>query len=379
MRSALRLIAINVALLLAAMLALNFLSALALDLRDGAHALSGGKRDARIDLPAYADKAAATQIFNDYYKTSARYTAILGWTMRPMTSATLTIGQDGRRSTGLPPGGPVTLQMFGGSTMWGTGADDRHTIPGLLQARFPAITVENNAQSGFTSRQSLDALINLLNQGRRVDAAVFYDGANDVAFYCNDRLSLNGDAYELVFRKLIEGNLRGGSRVAGWLNAILFRDTFALAGVVGDWLNARLHPGAAQAPDGTAAPNYVCDTDPKRAMAVAELMLADWRLADALVSKSGGTFIGVLQPIAYVGTPRTDYLDLDPTLGRQYRAVYPLVLRLMADRGITYAVDLTDAIDGTDPVYIDWAHVTAAGNARIAERIGAALAPRLPN
>lgn len=72
------------------------------------------------------------------------------------------------------------LWMFGGSTLWGIGAQDSATIPALVQAAFPAVRVRNFGQIGYMSTQELITLVRRLQTGARPAVVVFYDGVNEV-------------------------------------------------------------------------------------------------------------------------------------------------------------------------------------------------------
>jgi lysophospholipase L1-like esterase len=73
--------------------------------------------------------------------------------------------------------------MFGGSTMWGTGARDAYTIPSILARELArkgvAAHVVNFGESGWVNTQELIALALELRQGRRPNLVIFYDGIND--------------------------------------------------------------------------------------------------------------------------------------------------------------------------------------------------------
>ena len=87
----------------------------------------------------------------------------------PFASETINIDRDGLRVT---PGGPANpmriLSLFGGSTMWGTGVDDAHTISALVQRLFPDAAVVNYGQSAFVSAQNRAALLKRISLGAPV-------------------------------------------------------------------------------------------------------------------------------------------------------------------------------------------------------------------
>lgn len=80
------------------------------------------------------------------------------------------------------------VYFFGGSTMWGTGQRNEHTIASEASRRFeatagmgPYIEVTNFGEAGYVFTQELFELELQLSAGNRPDVVVFYDGINDVA------------------------------------------------------------------------------------------------------------------------------------------------------------------------------------------------------
>ncbi|MCF6188588.1 MAG: hypothetical protein L3J49_14085, partial [Desulfobulbaceae bacterium] len=97
----------------------------------------------------------------------------------------------------------------------------------------------------------------------------------------------------------------------------------------------------------------------------------NWDLARIVSEKYGATFIGLLQPVAYIGSPETKHLDLDlnDKLGKQYKAVYPIMLSMLKEGNMPWAHDLTASYNGSDYIYVDNCHVSRNGNERIAGRV----------
>jgi hypothetical protein len=124
---------------------------------------------------------------------------------------------------------------------------------------------------------------------------------------------------------------------------------------------------------------FDCQDKPDKAREVARALLQDWLYAKHLTESYGGRFIAVLQPVAYLSRTRLDHLTLDPTLGRQYAIVYPLVLDLL-EHDPQFAplrasfLDLRSALDVDDYLYIDWCHLSPDGNALVAAELSAGLA-----
>src|SRR5436190_1034060 len=108
------------------------------------------------------------------------YRSFVGWRREPFRGDTINIEgpYSQRRTINAGTNDQRTAYFFGGSTMWGTGSDDSGTIP----SQFAAITgihSENFGETAYTAHQGLVLLLQLLQDGRRPDLVVFYDGIND--------------------------------------------------------------------------------------------------------------------------------------------------------------------------------------------------------
>lgn len=119
--------------------------------------------------------------------TRARYEPFLF--VAPEAFHTTYLNSDGteRRSwvPPLPPGtDALQVAFFGGSTLFGIGQRDEHTIPSefarLAAAAGVPVEVHNYGVAGWVSWQEMLYLERLLAHGHRYDLIVFYDGFNDV-------------------------------------------------------------------------------------------------------------------------------------------------------------------------------------------------------
>lgn len=91
-----------------------------------------------------------------------------------------------------PPAAPgphaatMKINVFGGSTAFGLGVPDDHTIPSYLQATLDATSpaasflVRNFGQGYYYSSQEMTLFLSLLKAGDVPQTAVFIDGTNDV-------------------------------------------------------------------------------------------------------------------------------------------------------------------------------------------------------
>ncbi|HKD67354.1 MAG TPA: hypothetical protein VKB84_10975 [Candidatus Binataceae bacterium] len=140
---------------------------------------------------AYRDQPWVAQYFQSLSRVHMRWYPYAYWKATPMSSPYLNIDAEGNRVTWRKPdragaGQRATIRLFmvGGSTLWGTGVRDDHTLASLLAKRFsanPAYDVEitNLGQIGYVSTQELLQLYQLIRRGQRPDVVVFYDGVND--------------------------------------------------------------------------------------------------------------------------------------------------------------------------------------------------------
>ena len=358
----LKFVAVNLAVTCVLFIVLNLCSKLVLDYHhvifDRIVAVFGGSpaRDALspnwMMNPNYTDKDRAAAIFNEFDELPTEYRAFVGWSRTPYQGRTVTVDASGdrvheRRDTSVAE--PKAARFFGGSTMWGTGSDDDHTIPALFEAMNPDYRAYNHGETGFTSRQNLARLINLLNQDARWDLVVFYDGGNDVFALCRAGVTPNGSLREVQIRDRLQR-----SPIIQALHQVFLEHTVKLTSILRKKLG------------GSQRSAFDCASDPAKARAVASTLVNNWRIAHELTVSRGAQFLGILQPVAYVGNPRVDYLrnnlNAFGDLGKQFEAVYPIIRELAAQ--YDYMHDLSAAFDGDEYFYIDFCHVSLTATRR---------------
>lgn len=239
--------------------------------------------------------------------------------------------------------------------MWGEGSDDQHTIPALFNELNPGYQVFNHGQLAYNTRQELDALISAYSRNEKADIVIFYDGVNDAAFLCPTVIK-ELPAHRLV--PMYRGKLYTGrfAVVKELLSKIFVEDIINLARKV------TYKPSAANSP-------YDCTSNPEKAEAIAEMMIRNWEMAQEIVTGRNGEFFAVLQPAAFIGDPRTDHLELDDDLGRNFQVIYNLLRKKIKERNHPWIIDLSTALDGDEYAFIDFCHVSPNGNAIIAREI----------
>ncbi|HRJ30915.1 MAG TPA: hypothetical protein PLV21_16600 [Cyclobacteriaceae bacterium] len=323
----------------------------------------GGEK--RHLLPGYAeDPAYAEAIFNDYHSIAHRYKPFAEWQMLPYEGRTLHITNEGLRFH-TPPSGATPapiIRFFGGSTMWGEGSDDDNTIPALVHQAINTGTVINHAQLAYNSRQNLDALISTYAKGEKADVVIFYDGVNDAAFLCPKEIQeLPGHRLIPLFQKKIYG---GGKQLISTVLNNLFTKNILLL------IQYRQNTGDQQ-------PSLYDCLNSGKGLSVAHMLMANWEMAHELVSSRGGKFIAVLQPVSYIGSPQVEHLQLHEELGANFRFVYAELQKLIREKNYPWVYDFTTAFNGEEYIYIDFCHVTKAGNKIIADKLSPIVSQEL--
>jgi hypothetical protein len=312
----------------------------------------------RDQLPNYEqDRDYAKAVFKDYNSIKHEYYPFVGWKTLPFNGKTTTIDQQGRRVHRVPAFGETkekSVHFFGGSTMWGEGSDDQHTIPALFNVLHPELDVVNHGQLAYNTRQEVDALISLYSKNEHPDIVVFYDGVNDAAFLCPREIN-ELPAHRLVpmFRQKIY--IGKSVMVREALNKIFTENIFRLI---------RRYSGK----ENKESP-YDCISDPGKAEEIAEMFMLNWELAHEIVTNRGGKFIAVLQPAAFIGNPRTDHLQIDEDFRTNFSHIYERLKSKIQERNHPWIFDLSHVLDNDEYVFIDFCHVSPNGNEIIAKEI----------
>lgn len=322
-------------------------------------------------LPNYEGQSWPQQHFQEFERLDSRYFAFHGWRRTPYQGQTMTIDQEGKRRTYANPSAEPskTIAFFGGSTMWGTGADDEHTIPSFFARMNSDYAAYNFGETAYTARQSLNYLMNKLAEGKQYDVVVFYDGVNDVYYKCRYELGPFSHSRELEIRAMLDRS-RGLQSYLALVQPVL---TFSNKVV------ERMRMSRTQSSEDAW---FDCDDKDGKTEVVARSMLTDWLAAKSLVEAYGGRFLAILQPNAYLSEPRTDHIDLDPQVERQYELVYPKILELLASEFQNLEenfMNLTQAFDRDEYIFIDYCHVSPNGNEIIASHVASRLAEVAPD
>lgn len=123
--------------------------------------------------------------WKEFNGIEAQWTPYVYWRRKPFSGEFININQRGVRYTILPSDSTdMEIFFFGGSTMWGTGARDNHTIPSefvtILAQNDVNVKAINFGESGYISQQDNILFQFQLQQDNIPDIAIFYWGYNDI-------------------------------------------------------------------------------------------------------------------------------------------------------------------------------------------------------
>lgn len=334
-----------------------------------------------IDLSSYReiDAATARKIVHelDVYASSQPF-GFNPWTtfqQRPYRGTFISVENDPvltHRAVPAPVGGHprYIVWAFGGSTMFGWGMDDAHTLPaflqGELQCRLPDRTAEvvNFGQPYWYSSSEVAAFLALLRARPAPNAAVFLDGLNDAAWVAS------GFAVPVF----------AGRARAAWdhARAEALRDvpwfsintSFPLRRTL-DWLRYRgmLPP----VPDH----DFYRHPPANQAKAILDTYRANRRLAAALgAARDVATFF-FLQPVPWLGKWKSGRVNADFPFGDKAQAVQALeTLAAEARSGsVPRFYSLIHALADIDRPFVDGTHYSDVANHRLARRMAEHIVP----
>ncbi|MCB9373867.1 MAG: SGNH/GDSL hydrolase family protein [Microthrixaceae bacterium] len=293
----------------------------------------------------------------DYELDGGSYTPFLVRAPRPFESEWLNTTDEERRSyepesTTTPP---LRVAFFGGSTMFGVGQRDEHTIPSevarLAEDDGVALEVHNYGLPGWVAWQEVQYLERLLARGERYDLAVFYDGFNELLVqgtgYSADPTHLGADVMDRFARDFHDEHEQEPAPTAGLADLVAtYRRSSGVArllGLTGEEATSS-QGGIARA---TATPD-------EQAAAALDIYGRATRLADALTTDEA-------TPVRFFWQPS--------------KAGWPDALLDRLPAGVT---DLSHVLDGRqDDLYIDEVHTNEEGARLVAEAIWAEIGPGL--
>ncbi len=306
----------------------------------------------------------------------ARWTPYLYFRRLPFEGKYINIDSSGIRYTPQftqkpsPVITPEKIFLFGGSTMWGTGAADSGTIPSAFShalasdsmARYATVT--NFGESGYVSTQSLLRLELELRKGNIPDIVILYDGVNDVfaAYQDGEAGSPQNESNRIHEFNLLKEN---PTMIANGIEGILSR-TMTAEVINGIHSAMRVAP-----PTGLPGREVVAN--------IVQLYRGNIRIVEALSREYGFRYAAYWQPVVFSRKNPSPYEQQQSDKLRDVRPLFLDVYHRIAQDSVLLAnpsfhniSDLFDAISA--PVYLDFCHISEYGNSVVAARMVADIA-----
>ncbi len=330
--------------------------------------------DWRARADTYTDPSWVEAYYKEFRRSDAlRWRPYVYWRKKPYRGEYINVDSSGLRitpgptSSGRGSGRALKIFMFGGSTLWGTGARDAFTIPAMVASDLRrsglSVEVSNFGQSGYVSTQSLVALLLELRAGRRPDVVVFYDGINDTfSAFAQQRPGLPQNEQN----RTADFNLSQASLAR--LGRLLLRDVADRSATV--QLTKRVLRRSAGG-DSLWRPS----NPDSLATLVVTTYLSNLEVLRALSEHYHFTPLAYWQPTIFQKPMLTKYEQVErgkvPQLARFFEQTYAS----LASRAHGGAVRDLSRVFSTlrDPMYVDWMHLGETGNGLIAQRIAGDL------
>ena len=317
-----------------------------------------------------------------------KYRSFVGYRRNQYSGVAVNVGSDGFRRS-INHSVNESVWFFGGSTMWGTGADDNRTIPSFF-AKETGETVLNLGESAYTSLQEFIQLHLMLLKGHKPKEIVFYDGNNDGYYFCqNDSQDIIRHAftsryasvhkdYAIAVRKLKEKPLIDFERILEKLVKFYLQPLAYFKSKTDEAKTGSNLISDVPFKSITVTKKYLHCDDPDFAKKAANLTIKSWRAASALVQDKGIPVWYVLQPTATVNSHKYK-LDYIVNSKKQaivnekdsYESYYTALKNEFFASCVEFEdcssfIDLSDLfIDIDDNIFIDTCHVSPNGNSLV--------------
>lgn len=342
--------------------------------------------DSRSTSDAYSDPVWV----RDYYKELHRSYRIhwkpyIYWQRNPFQGEYINIDTNGIRLTAPPKSlwkesrTPMKIFMFGGSTLWGTGARDAFTIPSIVAQELRKNNLDtevmNFGETGYVSTQEVILLILQLQDGRLPDLVIFYDGVNDTYSTYQQRVA---GLPQNEYNRVEDFNLSKPSRFKK-RTLMVFCDAANRLSTVRLLKGLLQMVGVCRESVVTQNPLPFGDRASRSDESLARDVIATYKANIEVVKALGEHYhfkcLFYWQPTIFQKLHLTEFEqaqrakreDVKPFVLRTYELMRQSGLDeydgyLFSDLSLVFA-------DAREPVYVDWCHPGESGNMIIAKRI----------
>mgnify|MGYP001333274991 CR=1 FL=1 len=238
------------------------------------------------------------------------------------------------------------IWVFGGSTIWGTGANNENTIPSLIE-KITGISTLNLGETGYQTSQSLNLLVkNLVNH--KPKKIIFYDGFNDVFHKCRSMNDYFQSAEESRIQELVNRNFFLYSE-----NLLIGPEKFLRKLFVKSKSNEK---------------KFNCNMNKDKALKIAKIFVENWLIAKSIADRHNINFIGVLQPTIFSSKSKKDNLDINHELEVHFKILYDMIKIELENKQFNY-LNLENPFSNNENIFIDACHLSPNGNLEIAQKI----------
>jgi len=312
--------------------------------------ISPSFNDSRFELPNYENISWAKKHFFEFSKLNTKYYDHITWRRNDFNGETITI-KNGYRMNNTNENFILNkdIWVFGGSTVWGTGADDKNTIPSLIE-KLTNISTLNLGETGYTTTQELNLLLKELVK-HKPKKIIFYDGVNDVG-KCKKNLNYFSTGQEARLQTIFQ------SKLSEPYSKNLIIAPLKILEKVKNYLkkNTKLE--------------YDCDINVLKAENIAKTFVNNWINVELIAKKNNIKFIPILQPTIFTSTSNKNYLLISnyDELKKQYEILYELIKKELSKEDFKY-LNLENSLNKVENYFIDFCHLSPNGNMKIAREI----------
>ena len=309
-----------------------------------------------VYVPKIEKKYEKINLENESRRDYHQYHAFYGWKKKNISSKNINVKNSLRETTqNLKWDSKSKIWFFGGSTMWGSGVADNKTIPSYaakLDHRFQPVNV---GEDGYNAGQSLNRLIENIDQINEGDHIIFFDGVNDAYSKCNINNGPNGTEQVRHIRKLIE---KDKHLFKGLLTNVVYTftesNTFKLYNGIKKKLGFK----------DNELNTYGC-INSEYAFEVANSTVRHWKIGEIISKNKKANFHCILQPNPYTADFKVSHAT-KKLYQNATEDVYPIIKNLA--KSLDCFSDFTKIF--TEDLYFDeCCHVSDLGNKILAREI----------
>ncbi len=331
--------------------------------------------DSRVTADGYADTSWVPAYYRELHALSMHWDPYVYWRRNAFDGEYIHVNPQGLRRTIQKQlddeTEPATVWLFGGSTMWGTGARDEQTIPShlasLLAERGHQVRIVNLGESGYVSTQEYLTFLLRLREHEPPDVAIFYDGVNDT--YAAYQNGVAGWPQNETHRREEFNLLQEPEKVlpfaANWL---LTTNSVGIS---------RFARSIRRRFTGKNQPSWLPPQLPEEglqglAAEVVEVYARNRRLIQLLAEEHGSQVLAYWQPVLFTKQRMSPH---ERKMAEKFEYLQPLHAAVdeafrawNSDQESGAMSDLSTIFDDTEePCFLDYCHTTEAANRILAE------------